>query len=673
MSLHSHQRPYGDLICIVLAGAVLAIRIWIAARLPIEIRPHATHDEAAFMSAAVHLANGDWLGTYDPFTLMKGPGYPAFLALVHMSGLPVTLGHALLHAIAFAMAGWAVARLGGSRWLGTLTVMLLAFLPNGMLPEMQLVIRDQIYWAQGIMVFSLFAVLLLAAPSPPWRMLLLAALAGLVLGWTWLTREETIWLVPGLAVMAAAGFIASTQDRTVRSRLVLGMAIAGAAFSIPHLVFMTGNKIAYGKFIGVDFKERNFASALDALQDVGAGPIVPYVPVPRAVREVVASVSPEFARLNESLESLDAAIRLKGPGCRVYPHSCGDYAGGWFMWALRAAAEHEGYYESPEIASRRFGELADEIGAACSDGRLTCRTRWISYVPWMTRNQWFGLPVNITRTAGKVAFLSGARKYDAPASLDAAAMPAFNRYWTFLNRPDVKPLPQTNRRLTARGWYHERSNPVWPAFAVVDHGGNALSFDFERLPSPDIAEAFDDPVATNQRFTMAFNCPEECMIAAGSLKVVLTGRGPLSASGDGATLYVDRVKNFAVGPASAFRAILIDVYSLLLPILLVAGLVAFLVGVVREGIRRRFGSELVLAAALWTAVSARIAILSLIDASSFPGATFLYAAPATYLAAIAAILSTWALCQRPETAAGLRAPAATSIPPNSAPGAREFP
>lgn len=56
-----------------------------------------------FMTLGRYLAEGKWLGPYDQLTLVKGPGYPAFLALAQWLGLPVSLAHALLRCFAIAI------------------------------------------------------------------------------------------------------------------------------------------------------------------------------------------------------------------------------------------------------------------------------------------------------------------------------------------------------------------------------------------------------------------------------------------------------------------------------------------------------------------------------------------------------------------------------------------
>ena len=74
--------------------------LFVALHTPIYLIPNAGHDDGLFLALGRSIAEGRWLGSFNQFTLMKGPGYPAFLALNHWIGTPATLSHALLHVAA---------------------------------------------------------------------------------------------------------------------------------------------------------------------------------------------------------------------------------------------------------------------------------------------------------------------------------------------------------------------------------------------------------------------------------------------------------------------------------------------------------------------------------------------------------------------------------------------
>jgi hypothetical protein len=644
---------------LVILFAVATIRFIIVLNLPILFLPNAMHDDGLFMRLATTLASGHWLGPFNQFTLMKGPGYPAFLAVTSLSGLPLSATHALFQITAIAVTALAVYRLTASRAIGALIFFILTFYPVGFMPDLQRVLRSQIYWAQSLLVYSLFAMLFFRPPRGRSAAMLVAALAGLILGWAWLTREEGVWFIPGLGLLAVGAIVIHRKERNELFALARNFCIAAVGFVAVNAAFMTGNLIAYGSFVGVDFKEHNFKSVLEALEDVDIGPIIPYVPVPLTVRTEVAKISPTFSPLSVALAPGGASFGWSTVGCNIYKQTCGDIAGGWFMWALRDAAALNNFYQSPKTAVENFGKIAKEIATACSDGRLRCHRRWVSYMPRLTGQQWRSIPTSLLAVVDKVGFLNPPIQRDTRWSSVNDAN--FERYWSFLNYPHIYPIAQTGGEIIVRGWYHDSQSIEWPAFKAYAGSGQEIPSSTVRLASPDIQQHFSDERADKNRFQMSFRCFNTCTIAAlknqrSNLRLVIDRNQPMSAVSGGAVLYVDSVSGnwnaFSfVSPgeklADKFRAGLVRFYRVLMPLLLLAGVIAAFTAIWRAFIVQALDVTLLTAVAAWALLATRIVILTLVDVSSFPAVNFPYSSPANYLAVVAAFLSIAALVVKP--------------------------
>jgi hypothetical protein len=93
--------------------------------------------------------------------------------------------------------------------------------------------------------------------------------------------------------------------------------------------------------------------------------------------------------------------------------------------------------------------------------------------------------------------------------------------------------------------------------------------------------------------------------------------------------------------ARAVRSAMIRIYGAGVPALSVIGLFAvlFLLARPKQAVR---DPVTLTAAAAWALVAARAAILTLADASSFPSANLLYAAPANFCLVLASVLSIFA-------------------------------
>ena len=352
------------------------------AQTPLSVRPGAGYDDGLFMKLGAFLAQGEWLGPYNFVTLAKGPGYPAFLAVNAWLGLPVSVAHGLFQCTAVALLAWVVVKLSRSSALGLAVFLITLWHP--VFPVAR-ILRDAIYPGQVLLVLACASSALFVAERRGERALWGGA-TGLVLGWFWLTREEGVWLLPGLGVLLLFFALRGWRAREPLLTLLAPLASALLSFSIAQIAFQSGNWIAYGSFVGVDFKERNFQRAVGALQSVRAEHQIPYVAISRATRARIYEVSPAFATLEDHLDPPDRASPWQ-EGCKHYPWTCGEIAGGWIVWALRSASAEEGYYRSPADASAFFDAVASQVEAACRDARLDCDPLWISTMPSVTPEQ----------------------------------------------------------------------------------------------------------------------------------------------------------------------------------------------------------------------------------------------------------------------------------------------
>ena len=608
------------------------------------------HDDGLFIRLATDIASGRWLGGFSQYTLMKGPGFPLFLAATSLSGLPLSATNGLLQIAAVSIAAWAVYRLTGSLSVAAALFIILMFSPVGFV--LRRVNREETYWAQTVLVFSLLMVILFAPPRGRIAAIAVAAIAGLVFGWTWITREEGIWFIPGLGVLIGGAFFIGRKQSSVLIALVRNLGVAAIAFSAVIAAFMTANFIAYGAWIGVDFKERNFTATINALQSIDVGPVIPHVPVSYAARMAAAKVSSAFAPLNAELVPGGPLSGWEDIGCEIYKETCGDIAGGWFMWALRDAAALHGFYRSPRIAADNFGKIANEITAACSDGRLDCRRRWLSYMPQMTSEQWAGLPATF---AAAVVMLAHPFERDAPrlGSLSSATTELtgeLERDWAFLNFPRIKTF-DPNHDMTVVGWYYDSQSAEWPLFKVYANDGRPIPSTITLRASRDLQQLFSDDSAGNNRFQLAFRCPDTCTIVAATtrgpeLRLVLDRNRSLSVASGKAKLYVDSVSGDVtsfVSPgerfAEAIRIGLVRLYNIVIPLILLGGAIAIVAASYRAVRMRTADPILVTAFAAWVLVATRIVILVLIDLSAFPAIRIGYSSPAYFMAIIAAVVS----------------------------------
>ncbi len=358
------------------------IYVLVFVNLPTFLFAGAGHDDGLFISHAYSIASGHWLGPYSQMTLAKGPGYPLFLALISLFAIPVSLAHSLLYVFSIWLLAFATEKISRSTLLSlaVFEVLLWHFGPHSMR-----VIRDAIVTPQILIVFSFLLLCLFVSTR---HEMLYASLAGLTFGWFWMTREDGVVVVPALLVLWACSLHKSYNGgfRSIKRPLKKAAVFLSSAGMVLAVVATT-NLIEYRTFAIVDFGGA-FESALQSLESVKPDVFVPYEGVAKSSREKVYKISPTFARLQRLLEGPGSPVEgWKQPSCSFYPKVCGDYASGWFMWALRDAVALDGDYSSAPAAARFYHNVHNDISRACNSGVIACYHNPLPYMPHVDNSQ----------------------------------------------------------------------------------------------------------------------------------------------------------------------------------------------------------------------------------------------------------------------------------------------
>jgi hypothetical protein len=355
-----------------LAIAVGGVKIGLAAGQPQFAVPVALHDDRIFLQLATHLLEGKWLGPYDQLTLAKGPFYPLFMAGASKLHLPLTLAHNLL----YIAAGWLFVRamrpLQLSGWVRA--GILLGILVCPVLAGTKTFVRA---WRQplwpGLILLALagtVGLMLRQMVSAHWKAAW-CLLAGGAMGMIWMTREEAVWVLP-MAVfpLLYAGWRSFTSERLRKGIpwLVAPMVFAGVLVG----VVSWQNYRVYGFWGIVEFRDPAFVAAYGALSRVAPHDLDRKIPITRAARERIYEVSPTFASLRHEMEEGVGAMfmRVTEGATDIAAVTEREIGGGWMIFALRDAVGLTGQAPNARSARAFYRRLADEVNAACDDGRL---------------------------------------------------------------------------------------------------------------------------------------------------------------------------------------------------------------------------------------------------------------------------------------------------------------
>lgn len=368
-------------------GAALllsAVKLWLVQAQTIYAIGPAIHDDKLFIQLAEHIINGQWLGPYNQFTLAKGPLYSLFVAGNFWLGLPLLVTQQILY-----LGACAVLVVALRPWLRTAALQftfygILALNPMSYdASNLTRLMRQSIYTPLGMLVIAGLIILFTRRRDAWSRLVLPASTTGLALGGFWLTREESVWLLPAIGLLTVGIALSIWRERRTHWRAwTVACGCFLAAYALPVLAVSWQNYRHYGWFGTVEFRAAEFKDAYGALSRIAIGPSLPQVPVTRQMREVAYTISSTFAKLQPYLEG---DVGTHWAEREMYPPEERQIRGGWFMWAMRDAMAAAGMAPDARVAMQNYQRIADEVNAACDSGRVASTAARSGFFPKITR------------------------------------------------------------------------------------------------------------------------------------------------------------------------------------------------------------------------------------------------------------------------------------------------
>ena len=646
-----------------IAAAIVALvclcAIIFRASIPISAEAYLLHDDALFMSHAHSILNGEWLGPFDNRTLAKGAFYPLFIAASHLAGLPLKIAEGLFQLACAGIAAYALWRLSRSRWLGVGAFALFALNPLFWNPMFARVVRDNIYIGEGLALVALAALIALDTRAGAERRLARVALLvafGMAFAAYWLTREESVWLYPSLAVVALGGLVERYAVWRARGKAPIawvaaaGRVLGQAAIAVGGFAVLAGtialvNYNVYGVFLTSEFREGNFVAAYSALMRIKPDTWEPYILFPEDVAHRAYAVSPAAAELKAGLDG-PAGENWRNIGCKAIgldpcPNA---YVGGWFAWAMRDAVRVAGHYDTAAEGQAFFARLADEIDAACDAQKLPCLPPRATMAPpfhseYLDRG-FHSFLTALGLLAGTEPVIVGTAPSHGPEERVAMFRDVAGR---------VAPLESTLMTQAASagpieitGWVADRVCAPKPA--IADRDGGRPPLEATLSPAPDVSARFAERGVTVQalRFVIKTDCRRaQCdlvfkgcetpiapapvtsltvgfQLATGATLVRIDGIAPLG--GIAAVAATSRLE----GALWMLMRAIGWTYRFVVWLMMLAGTLGVALAFVRYRVALRNIPFVALAVAAGGAVIARAVLIAFVDVSSWYAVSELY-------------------------------------------------
>jgi hypothetical protein len=315
-----------------------------------------------------------WGAPYSWTAFVRPPAYPLFIAVVHLTGMPLRLAIELLQLTAYLVIVHALRKVAVPNRVCLLVFAAMALHPASF--QLNNYTMSDCFYA-AVLPLAIGGLLLLLFTGK----LKHALWSGAVLAVLWNAREES-FLIP----LMLAAFLALALWRWRRHKgswtgaalFWLKPVAALAAVLITLLVAVnTANYFTFQSFAKSEMTSGPYTAAYKALLRIKPEPVQHYVAISNEVIERAFTVSPTFAQLKPQFDG-DLGHNWRVPATAFLGHP--EY-GPWFMWAFRSVAANTGaIHASPASANEFYRQVAREINAACDDGRLASRPVYLSFV-----------------------------------------------------------------------------------------------------------------------------------------------------------------------------------------------------------------------------------------------------------------------------------------------------
>jgi len=622
------------------------VYISLCLKLPVSIYTTANYDDALFWNNASSILRGNWLGDYNDLTLIKGVGFPLFLALNYLIGFPISLSTSVFFLLSIILFLYYLKKYYNINKVILFSILILLLFQPYYLPGR--VIRDNIYPALTLLFITGFINLYNFDKFISGKYSI--SLFGVAGGFLLLTREEGIWVFPALIFLLIFKSIAIFNNKIIFKKFLIQTTIFLFSIYVPIGIVSTINYFKYGQFIATEsfIAKGPYTDTLKILNSIESGPEIPHIPVSYAKRSEAYKVSPSFLKLKDYFER-DGRWWTQ-PGCDIYPDTCGDFAGGWFMFALRAAVTRSGYYTSPKDADNFYRQIYIEISDACSKGVISCHATKIPFMPRLTKEQWAEIPGKFIDLIA-IALIQGDTLNDAGPSWGPADLLLHTKI--FLGNP-VFVRPPSEKIAELSGWYYSNKGS-WIALQCQNALGKPEITQISRIYSPGLMDYFKSKNAENINFKIKIYGDDDCKIIINSSSVPYSNSAEVVKISDiqqpnssfnigGGQLYFNAVINTIYtqefNGIYKIKRIIFKLYKIVTPYIFYAGIFSYLVTIFIIGfLRSRISSLYLIITLIWILLITRSTILVLVDISSFPGLTPLYFGPGFLLLDLASFLS----------------------------------
>lgn len=367
MTLEGKSSKVVAAVLVAIAVGLTALRLFLAASTPLLPAMGQLCDDALLAGYADTIQGGEWLGTFESYTLAKRPGYALFLTLPSVTGVPyqvLFVGLQVVGALAFAIAIRPIVR---SRIMRLVAYLSLLYLPALFSWDFfQRVYRMGIVIPYVLILCSCYIAMYLRKEEGALRLAPWVLLASPTMAIFYVTKEDSIWIVPFVLVVSLillGSWVAQGVRGVASIRSVAGRGCLLVVPAICTMLLIAGigqqNFDHYGERTLCERSDGAFSQAMSKLVQV-------YAPDCDHVIWVSRASMKDAILCSAGLQSIEEQIWQRWQAWAGDEELGGDLT----YWALLEAFSTSGRCGSGADSEAFWTQVSEELDAALRDGRL---------------------------------------------------------------------------------------------------------------------------------------------------------------------------------------------------------------------------------------------------------------------------------------------------------------
>lgn len=350
---------------------LLILKIIMVEVQPLNAKYTMKYDDQLMVEMSENIVNGNWLGEYNSKTLIKGVFTPLFISLLYILHIPFLIGKEIFYGISCIIFIMILRKKIENKVLLTLIYVIILFNPVEYSEELSRVYRDGIYISLIMYLIAFSLGIFFSRKEEISKQIKYFVGFGISMSAIFLCREENIWLIPFILVIATSTIGSILIDKKLKNKIkriaIYVLPISIMLISI-NIVCMLNYKY-YGVYTLNQYWGTSFKSAYGALTRVTPEEEKRRVPVNNKTIEELYKYSPNLSELKEFFQNEADGWRECGEKIE------GEINGGYFHWALMDAVESKGYYKNAKMSDEYYTELAKEINSICDNNIVESRCK----------------------------------------------------------------------------------------------------------------------------------------------------------------------------------------------------------------------------------------------------------------------------------------------------------